>query len=224
MSPVLWTQMLMWIVFGCTLEAVFTRVRENLRVATKHQKREYDRKATSPRYRPAQGVWVHDVRRRVGRTSKLDYPWSGPYSVIRMINDVLCEIQRGPRTKPLIRHVDKLLPVLGVHEGDWVHQLTRQKPKQSQEEVLKDIEHLFNPPEEPPVIDQEIVPEPRDAVETVEEIHGPRLRKRRRRPVIGTIQKKQSRLVPVVKKFVTQTKSTRNRNYAIKVKETVTTP
>jgi len=123
-----------------------------------------------------------------------------------MINDVLCEIQRGPRTKPLVRHVDKLLPVLGVHDGDWVHQLSRQKPKQSQEEVLKDIEQLFNPPGESLDIPKETVVETDDPAKGMEMAHGYRLRKRRRRPVLGTIQKKRGPLIAVVKRFVTRTK------------------
>jgi len=68
--------------------------------------------------------------------------------ICKVINDVLCEIRKGPHTKVLVKHVDKLLPVLGPHDGSWVVKIMKPTCGAPMEEVLADIQGLFIPPQQ----------------------------------------------------------------------------
>ena len=66
-----------------TIQQVFDRVCENLAKATTHQKRDYDTKATGRSFQMGQGVWLYNPIKKKGRSTKLDYPWIGPYTIVR---------------------------------------------------------------------------------------------------------------------------------------------
>ena len=74
------------------MHQVFDRVRKNIAKATTHQKRDYDRKVTDPSFQIGQGVWLHNPVKKIGRSTKFDYPWTGPYTVVGRLNDVPCGI------------------------------------------------------------------------------------------------------------------------------------
>ncbi|KAH1011077.1 hypothetical protein HUJ04_000516 [Dendroctonus ponderosae] len=53
-------------------------------------------------------------RRKVGKSPKLSPNWEGPYTVIKKINDVVYRIQRTPRAKMKVVHLDRLTKYHGA--------------------------------------------------------------------------------------------------------------
>ena len=126
---------------------VYGLVRINLQVATNLQKRQYDKKGVAREFKVGQGVWLYNPRRRVGRTPKLDVPWEGPFAVVSIIGNVLCQIQSSRRTKARIVHVDKLVPVRGQYDGAWVHGLPSKMEAQFCDEHLDGLAKMFKHPQ-----------------------------------------------------------------------------
>ena len=76
-------------------------------------------------------VWLHNPRRKKGRTPKLQRPWEGPYLVTSCIDDLVYRIQKGPRSKPMVVHVDRLKKYQGNSFDNWLAEpfpLTRSQP------------------------------------------------------------------------------------------------
>jgi hypothetical protein len=74
--------------------------------------REYSRKVHKNLYNPGDAVWFYSPKYEPhGR--KLCKPWTGPYSVIQRVNDVVYKIQKTPKQKPRIVHHNLLKPYLG---------------------------------------------------------------------------------------------------------------
>ena len=44
----------------------------------------------------------------------------GPYLIIRVPSTLTVEIQKGPRTKPFVVHIDKVKPFTGTPSTNWV--------------------------------------------------------------------------------------------------------
>jgi hypothetical protein len=65
-----------------SMRHVFELARANLNQASRLQKHQYDRNSHDRLLTPGQGVWLHNPKRRKGRSPKLDIPWEGPYTVI----------------------------------------------------------------------------------------------------------------------------------------------
>ena len=128
-----------------TFHDVFIINREHLQTSLNGQKHSYDKKTNELCFKPGDGVWLYNPRRRKGRTPKLDSPWDGPFTVIRTIGQVLCQISKNRRCKPKIVHKDKLLHVRGKHDGSWVHTL----PKTTAvEDKLDGLQRLFEEPQQ----------------------------------------------------------------------------
>ena len=125
-----------------TFAFVYSKNREHLQAALAEQKHSYDKKKNEFQYKPGDGVWLYNPRRRVGRTPKLDSPWEPvPYTVVENLGDVLCHIQRNRRCKGRVVHKDKLLPVRGKHDGQWV--FTLPKKTEMQIENFDGLSQLF---------------------------------------------------------------------------------
>ncbi|KAJ8977904.1 hypothetical protein NQ317_012405 [Molorchus minor] len=67
-------------------------------------------------YQAGDEVWLYNPARRKGRSPKLQKSWEGPYTVIKRINDLVYRIQRGPRAKMKVVHLDRLAPYRRPHE------------------------------------------------------------------------------------------------------------
>ena len=63
--------------------------RRHLSKAAMRQKRSYDKRLAGRPFVIGDSVWLHNVRRKKGRNSKLECPWEGPYLVISVLSDVL---------------------------------------------------------------------------------------------------------------------------------------
>lgn len=94
-------------------EKVYETVRDRLLSASTRQKNRYDLSCTFPKYKVGEGVLMQDSRKYKGRSPKLQMRWTGPYTVVQVISEVLCKVQEGPKTKPKIIHVNRLKPYHG---------------------------------------------------------------------------------------------------------------
>ena len=127
-----------------SLQHVHKLVRVNLGRATELQRRQYNKRSWVRPFYPGQGVWLLNPRRKVGRTPKLDSPFEpGAYTVVRVIGNVICEIQKNPRSKPKIVHCDKLEPKRKPHNGEWVFDLPERTQRGSEDENLAGMSAIF---------------------------------------------------------------------------------
>ena len=93
------------------MEESFAKVREELQAASVRQKRNYDKRAQTRSFQPGDGVlrfYPPNITR-----SKLNFPYRGPYLVLRQVNDVDYQIQESPRSLVLTIHVDDLKQYYG---------------------------------------------------------------------------------------------------------------
>ncbi|GFX32225.1 retrovirus-related Pol polyprotein from transposon 412 [Trichonephila clavipes] len=60
-------------------------------------KTRYDTKATGHQFKEGDKVWFYNPTRRKGLSPKLQSHWDGPYTILKIINDVVIRI----RSKPL---------------------------------------------------------------------------------------------------------------------------
>ncbi|VDI47101.1 Hypothetical predicted protein [Mytilus galloprovincialis] len=95
------------------LEKVHEEVRDRLVSASERQKRRYDLSCTFPTFKVGDGVLLHDPRKYKGRSPKFQMRWSGPFTVIKVLSDVLYKIQEGPKVKFKVVHVNRLKPFQG---------------------------------------------------------------------------------------------------------------
>ena len=59
-------------------------------------------------------------------TPNLSRSWKGLYVVIKRINDVVCRIQLGPRTKPRVVHHNRLWKYSGQSPPTWLRTMAEQ--------------------------------------------------------------------------------------------------
>ena len=102
------------------LERIHAFAREHLKLGSERNKRYYDHKASHRGFERGAPVWLHNPRRKKGRTPKLQRPWEGPYLVISRLDDLIYRIQKGPRSKPTVVHVDRLKKYQGHSFVNWL--------------------------------------------------------------------------------------------------------
>ncbi|GFX85050.1 retrovirus-related Pol polyprotein from transposon 412 [Trichonephila clavipes] len=56
-------------------------------------KTRYDTKATGHQFKEGDKVWFYNPTRRKGLSPKLQSHWDGPYTILKIINDVVIRIQ-----------------------------------------------------------------------------------------------------------------------------------
>ena len=84
-----------------------------IRATSDRMKTRYDRRANMKEFQENDLVWFYNPQRRIGKSPKLQQDWEGPYRIIKKINDVIYRIQKGPRTKMKVIHVDRLAKYFG---------------------------------------------------------------------------------------------------------------
>ena len=102
------------------LDRVHAFVRGNMKLGSERHKRYYDHKAQNRGFERGDPVWLHNPRRKKGRTPKLQRPWEGPYLVTSRLDDLIYRIQKGPRSKPMVVHVDRLKKYQGDSFDNWL--------------------------------------------------------------------------------------------------------
>lgn len=101
------------------LEDAYAIARENLKLGAERQKRYYDLKADTHKFRPGDLVWLLNQSRRKGRCPKLQRKWHGPMLVETRVNDVTYKL-RISSTETKVVHFDKLKPYLAVDVPRWI--------------------------------------------------------------------------------------------------------
>ena len=122
------------------------RARSSLKGASRRQKKQYDRRAHGSPIQAGSFVWLYSYQRKPGISKKLRLPWEGPFLVLQKLSDVHCKIQRSPRAKCRIIHVDRLKPYEGPTMKPWS---TTEYPA-DQEETKKPKEAGPRKPEKQP--------------------------------------------------------------------------
>ncbi|KAJ8985420.1 hypothetical protein NQ317_017049 [Molorchus minor] len=99
------------------IDAIHDEARKKLQFESDRLKTRYDARSNNSGYQAGDEVWLYNPARKKGRSPKLQKIWEGPYTVIKRINDLVYRIQRGPRAKMKVVHLDRLAPYRRPHEG-----------------------------------------------------------------------------------------------------------
>ncbi|KAK9874212.1 hypothetical protein WA026_002568 [Henosepilachna vigintioctopunctata] len=99
------------------LNQIHELVRDKIEASTDRMKTRYDLKANSVGFKEGDLVWLYNPQRKKGISPKLTQAWEGAYKVMKRINDVVYRIQRTPRSKPKVVHLDRLAK---YYEGSLV--------------------------------------------------------------------------------------------------------
>ncbi|GFW19896.1 hypothetical protein TNCV_3561991 [Trichonephila clavipes] len=94
-------------------EDVHNLARERINLRTEKMKTRYDTKATGHQFKEGDKVWFYNPTRRKGLSPKLQSHWDGPYTILRIINDVVIRIRKSTNSKPRVVHYDRLAPYYG---------------------------------------------------------------------------------------------------------------
>uniref|UniRef100_A0A8D8X1Z2 Integrase p58-like C-terminal domain-containing protein n=1 Tax=Cacopsylla melanoneura TaxID=428564 RepID=A0A8D8X1Z2_9HEMI len=94
------------------LRNIHDKTRDKLKLSSDRMKTRYDSLCNSVGFQVGDQVWLYNPKRRKGRSPKLQQDWEGPYNVITKINDVVYRIQKGPRGKFKVVHLDRLATYL----------------------------------------------------------------------------------------------------------------
>ncbi|GFX23935.1 retrovirus-related Pol polyprotein from transposon 412 [Trichonephila clavipes] len=97
-------------------EDVHNLARERINLRTEKMKTRYDTKATGHQFKEGDKVWFYNPTRRKGLSRlspKLQSHWDGPYTILKIINDVVIRIRKSTNSKPRLVHYDRLAPYYG---------------------------------------------------------------------------------------------------------------
>ncbi|GFS77432.1 retrovirus-related Pol polyprotein from transposon 412 [Trichonephila clavipes] len=94
-------------------EDVHNFARERINLRTEKMKTRYDTKATGHQFKEGDKVWFYNPTRRKGLSPKLQSHWDGPYTILKIINDVVIRIRKSTNSKPRVVHYDRLAPYYG---------------------------------------------------------------------------------------------------------------
>ncbi|GFU22388.1 retrovirus-related Pol polyprotein from transposon 412 [Trichonephila clavipes] len=78
-------------------------------------KTRYDTKATGHQFKEGDKVWFYNPTRRKGISPKLQSHWDGPYTILKIINDVVIRIQDFVATQVQLK--DKYLRLETAQEA-----------------------------------------------------------------------------------------------------------
>jgi hypothetical protein len=96
------------------LHDIHQYARQHLKLASDRMKTRYDKLANSAGYQEGNMVWLYRPIRTKGKSPKLQSSWEGPYKVVKRINDVVYRIQRNPRSRMMVVHLDRLATYQGA--------------------------------------------------------------------------------------------------------------
>ena len=102
------------------METSYRLVRENLRKAAETRKKRYDLRVKRKEFQQGDWVFYYSPRKFIGRSPKWTKMYSGPFLVIAVHGPVNYELQRGPRAKPFMAHVDKMRHFYGSTPASWI--------------------------------------------------------------------------------------------------------
>ncbi|CAC5382285.1 unnamed protein product [Mytilus coruscus] len=112
------------------LDNVHEFAREKINNASDKQKWYYDYKVNFKPYSVGDAVWLHDPKRKVGISPKLQCNWDGPYLILNSISDLVYRIQKLESSKPRVVHYNRLKPYHGDFDN-WLTKTVIQKDTES---------------------------------------------------------------------------------------------
>ena len=86
-------------------EHAFEFVQRNLKTSAERQKKLYDRKSGSPKFKIGDSVWRYSPPRAKLKFGK---GWEGPYLVVQRVNPLCYKIQKGQNYRSIVVHVNHL--------------------------------------------------------------------------------------------------------------------
>lgn len=96
------------------MRAAYSLVRERINCSFQRAKRRYDHRVKPVKFHTGLFVWHFCPRRRPKLGRKWQLLTDGPYKITRKINDVNFVLQKSPRSKQFVTHVDRMT----LFEGD----------------------------------------------------------------------------------------------------------
>jgi len=106
-----------------SLALIHKFARERLEIPAEAMKKNYDHSVNFKKFNEGDCVWLHNLVRRIGKTPKLQCSWTGPYIVIKCLNDVVFRIQLNPQSKPKVVHYNRLKLYTGENKPTWFEQI-----------------------------------------------------------------------------------------------------
>ena len=106
------------------LQTIHQDVRKFAKKIAIKMKERYDKTTTTTTFQPGDLVWLYNPRRYIGVNPKLLAKWDGPYTIIKIINNCVAQIQRvQSETKKRkgglkIVHLDRLASYTPSQEED----------------------------------------------------------------------------------------------------------
>jgi hypothetical protein len=130
------------------LHDIHNYARKHLKLASDRIKTRYDSAANCAGYHEGDNVWLYRPTRKKGRSPKLQSPWEGPHTIVTRINGVVYRIQRNPRSKMIVVHLDRLGPYRGTarDERSRREQWERLASNNSESQPTRK-EEVWTPPE-----------------------------------------------------------------------------
>ena len=101
------------------MRAAYAIVRDHLGASFSRAKKRYDEGVKPVCFQVGNFVWYYIPRNRKGLNKKWELCNRGPFKITRKINDVNYVIQKTPRAKPVIAHVDRLTLHTGEIPACW---------------------------------------------------------------------------------------------------------
>ncbi|GFW50246.1 hypothetical protein TNCV_4696641 [Trichonephila clavipes] len=95
-------------------EDVHNLARERINLRTEKMKTRYDTKATGHQFKEGDKVWFYNPTRRKGLSPKLQSHWDGPYTILKIINDVVIRVRKSTNSKPRVVHYDRLAHIMAI--------------------------------------------------------------------------------------------------------------
>ena len=102
------------------LDNAFNLVRRHLKTAIDRNKHYYDMRVKPNAFEIGQFVFYYYPRKYVGRSPKWQKFYTGPYLVLKILGANSYLIQKGPRSVPIVSHVDKLKAYVGPPLNSWL--------------------------------------------------------------------------------------------------------
>ena len=103
-----------WLQFS--LDETFYFAKQNLRKAANRQKRNYDTNSKPRHFENGNFVWRwYPPHANI----KLGLGWIDPYQIVKKITDVTYRIQKSPKVRSLVVHLDHLKPYYGATAILW---------------------------------------------------------------------------------------------------------
>ena len=146
-------------------QEAYELARENLKCHAERNKDFYDVKVKTAKFEVGQWVYVYTPRRRQNLSPKWMMNYEGPMLIVQKMGPVNVRVQRSPRSKSQIVHIDKIKKVLGPTPRSWLKQEPNDgvvegggEAARAQQDDALDLDPLEDQADLPSEVGQESIP------------------------------------------------------------------